>query len=72
MWQFDSDNQMYSEVRTFATALGSLDCLGTYERAPMVALAARMATSICLTGYEVGEFLVSVQKLMTRKHGSND
>ena len=79
MWHFGTNNQLWTETKTFLAALASATMFTTGEQAQLSAMHAKMATTT--TFYAAGtkwrqwdslRVIWAVKTLMTRKHGSND
>ena len=79
MWHFDTNNELFTETKTYVAALASADCFTTYEQAQLSAMHAKMATSATMVAdgtawrkADSNKLVWAVATLMTRKHGAND
>jgi hypothetical protein len=79
MWHFDTNNELYTETKTYLAALASADCFSTYEQARLSALYAKMASSATMVAAgtawrraDSNKIVWAVATLMSRKWGAND
>jgi len=72
MHPFGSDNELWTELKAWVAALDGATCLTTGELAKMAAITSRMATSVTLSGREVGEILGATKKVLVRMPGTHD
>ena len=78
MWHFDSNNELFTETKTYVAALASADCFTTYEQARLSALHAKMTSAAMVAAAtawrraDSNKIVWAVATLMQRKHGAND
>ena len=79
MWHFDTNNQLWTETKTFLAALASATMFTTGEQAQLSAMHAKMATSAIFYAADTRwrqwdslRVIWAVRTLMSRKYGSND
>ena len=69
---FGSDNQLWTETRTYLAALASAACMTTGEKANLSALHSDMGTSQVLAANDTAYILAKARKALTVWPGTSD
>ena len=69
---FGSDNQLWTETRTYLAAMASAACMTTGEKLTLSELHAAMATSQVLHAHDTAFILAKMRKALTVWPGTSD